>query len=111
MLFRSSDSLIDYHWQRLLNNSPFYLIGHMWALESRPPKKAIVDLLARRFYGKGLRTYKGHAIADEVHSKELEGILDLYRDDDAAFQSILEGARVTATENTRFWLSLSKYNI
>lgn len=84
------------------------LLGHMWAIESRPPSIALVRGMLERL---GLtdscaRTHLRHAIIDPSHAADLKVQIERYSGCPDAMLAISAGARCTALGITRFWLAV-----
>lgn len=102
--------LMAFHWRMLDEGSVYPLLGHMWALESRPPSgRQLAALRTRLDLDESMtRTYDRHAEDDQEHRIELSELLARVCDDEARARAACLGANVTAVGVIRFWCSLER---
>ncbi|ACY13962.1 iron-containing redox enzyme family protein [Haliangium ochraceum] len=98
------------HWHALHGDNPWLLLGHMWALESRPPSARGLRALRERLGLSAAMThaYEHHAVADPEHARGLATLIAEPALSEEIRADITLGARITATGVARFWLELGK---
>lgn len=83
------------------------LLGHMAAIETRPPAISQIKALRERLglSDEMVRSYERHAVIDIDHGREIISLLREIRGFAGIWNEVQVGARCTATGIAKYWLN------